>query len=129
MTPRITLVVAALSAALAVALGAFGAHALKGMVSTHYLSVWQTANDYHFYHAFALLLLASVGLQRRVWFRAWLAWGFVLGTLLFCGSLYVLVLWQQTWLGVITPLGGSVWILSWLAWAWVLLSSPESEAS
>ncbi len=94
---------------LAVALGAFGAHALKGTLQAHGTSeVWKTAVLYHFIHAVALLVLATLPAAGR--FASWL---FVAGIILFSGSLYLLALTNLKWLGPITPLGGLCFLAGW----------------
>ncbi len=108
---------AALGGFLAVALGAFGAHALKNRLDEYALSVYQTAVQYQFYHSMALL---GVGLfclwmpRSRLLVGAGIA--FLLGIVVFSGSLYALSFTGVRWLGAITPLGG----LSFMA-GWVLL--------
>lgn len=107
----------ALSAALAVAAGAFGAHALKTRLSAELLAVFETAARYQLYHALALLAVAAL-LPR--WpappLRA-AGWLFLIGTVLFSGSLYLLALTGTRWLGAITPLGGLCFIAGWLSLA------------
>src|ERR1700747_3442514 len=96
--------IAAVLCFLAVALGAFGAHALRSTLEAHgMLDVWNKAVFYHFIHAVALLTLALYGTINR---GAW--WLVFVGILLFSGSLYLLALIPQgrDWLGLITPLGG-----------------------
>jgi uncharacterized membrane protein YgdD (TMEM256/DUF423 family) len=106
--------IAACSGLLAVALGAFGAHALKGRLDEYALSVYQTAVQYHFYHSLALL---GVGLfclwqpQSRLLFASGAA--FVIGVLVFSGSLYLLSFTGIRWLGAITPLGGLAFMVGW----------------
>lgn len=107
----------ALSAAVAVAAGAFGAHALRGRLSPDLLAVFETAVRYHLVHALALL---AVGLAaERIGARATrLAGGlFAAGTVLFGGSLYALALTGVRGLGAITPLGGVCWLVAWLVFA------------
>jgi uncharacterized membrane protein YgdD (TMEM256/DUF423 family) len=103
-------------AALAVAFGAFGAHALKTRLAPGMLEVYQTAVQYHFWHALGVL---AVGLALQLWPEAgWLrtaGWLLTAGTVLFCGSLYLLVLTGSKWLGAVTPFGGIAFILGWLA--------------
>jgi uncharacterized membrane protein YgdD (TMEM256/DUF423 family) len=115
---RAFLVLAALSGCLAVAAGAFGAHALRERLSPDMLGVFQTAVTYQMYHALALLgvgiLLARFSIDGSVWLTA-AGWLFVAGTLLFSGSLYALALTDIRWLGAITPLGGVAFLLGWLA--------------
>lgn len=101
---------------LAVAAGAFGAHGLRSRVGADLLATWETAVRYHAWHALALLALAwavtrwpSAGLGATAWL--WLA-----GVVVFSGSLYILVLTGQRWLGAVTPIGGLALIAGW-AWA------------
>jgi len=105
---------ASLSGLLAVALGAFGAHGLKGKLSAELFSAFQTAVQYHFYHTLALLVVGLLLLRFPA--ERWLLGSgacFVLGLLLFCGSLYALALGGPRWLGPITPLGGLCFMLGW----------------
>jgi len=113
----------AISALLAVAAGAFGAHALRTRLVPDMQAVFETAARYHMYHALALLAAAWA-------FTRWpggpviaAGWLFVAGTVLFSGSLYLLALTGQRWLGAITPLGGLAFIAGWAALAWAALRS------
>ena len=112
---RIFLFLASLQAALAVGLGAFGAHALDWSPDDPMIAVFETAARYQFYHALGLGLVALVAarLPRR---RLPIASGWLLlaGTILFCGSLYAMALTGVKWLGAITPAGGACFILGWL---------------
>ena len=103
--------------ALGVALGAFGAHGLKSRVGPDLLVVWETAVKYHLVHVLALL--ATAWASER-WAGGWTqaaGWLFVIGIAVFSGSLYVLVLTGQRWLGAITPIGGVAFIAGWIALA------------
>jgi uncharacterized membrane protein YgdD (TMEM256/DUF423 family) len=117
---RVFISLAALSGCLAVAFGAFGAHALKDRLSGDMLQVFQTGVSYQMYHALALLavgvLLARFSSQGSTLLSA-AGWLFVAGSVLFSGSLYLLSLTGTTWLGAITPLGGVAFLLGWLALA------------
>lgn len=108
------LAASAASGFLAVALGAFGAHALKSRLSPEMLSVYETAVQYHFYHALALfgvaLLMANGWQQGLLKASAVL---FLLGLVLFSGSLYALALSGVKVLGAITPLGGLCFLAAW----------------
>jgi uncharacterized membrane protein YgdD (TMEM256/DUF423 family) len=108
--------VAAISGALAVIFGAFGAHALEPyLLETGRLDTYQTAVSYHFYHSLALLLTGVLSLTRPKTTRLKLsAWFFLAGILIFSGSLYLLCLSQITWLGAITPIGGLGFIAGWV---------------
>jgi len=101
-----------------VALGAFGAHALKARLEAAQLATWSTAVEYHLLHAIALLALALYGKAtgRAVQPSAAL---FVAGIVLFSGSLYALALGGPRWLGPVTPLGGLCFLAGWIALAWL----------
>ena len=105
--------VAATLCFLAVALGAFGAHALKGtLAANHTTEVWKTAVLYHFIHAIALLVLAALPALNRVAGSL-----FAAGIVIFSGSLYLLALTNVKWLGAITPLGGLCFLAGWVSLA------------
>ncbi|MCC7517064.1 MAG: DUF423 domain-containing protein [Pseudomonadales bacterium] len=109
---------------LAVALGAFGAHALKNRLPTDLLAVWQTAVQYQFWHTLALLgvgiLLAQGSTARSLVVSGWL---FTAGIVLFSGSLYILCLSGVRWLGAITPIGGTLWLIGWVCLAYATLKT------
>ena len=110
---RLFLALGSLLAGLAVAAGAFGAHALRARLSAADLAIYETAARYQMYHAVALIVVALV-LQR--WpggLPQWAGWLFVVGIALFSGSLYVLVFSGQRWLGAVTPLGGVAFLTGW----------------
>jgi uncharacterized membrane protein YgdD (TMEM256/DUF423 family) len=115
---RLFLVLGSLFAGAAVALGAFGAHALRGRLSPAMLDVFETGVRYQMYHALALLAVAGAAARWPGAGAAAAGWLFVAGTLLFSGSLYVLTLTGARWLGAVTPLGGAAFILGWLVLAW-----------
>ncbi|HKH82710.1 MAG TPA: DUF423 domain-containing protein [Gemmatimonadales bacterium] len=108
----------ALSALLAVAAGAFGAHALRARLTSEYLAVFETAARYQMYHALGLFAVAWAVNRWPGTLPVWAGWLFVLGTILFSGSLYVLALTGLRWLGAITPLGGVAFLAGWLCLAW-----------
>ena len=110
--------ISAINLALAVMLGAFGAHGLKKIASHEQLAWWQTATDYFFYHALGLLALAIISKiipQLPIKASFWLI---QMGIFFFCGSLYVMALGLPRILGAITPIGGALMILGWLILAW-----------
>ena len=113
----------ALSGGLAVALGAFGAHALRDRLTPQMLQVFDTAQRQHMFHALALLAVAWASTRWPVGSVTAAGWLFVAGTVLFSGSLYTLAVTGQRWLGAITPVGGLAFILGWLALAWAAWSS------
>ena len=112
--------IAAVSGFVAVALGAFGAHALRDRLSADMLDVFKTGVTYQMYHALALLgvaiLLARFSTDGSPWLTA-AGWLFIAGSVLFSGSLYALSLSGTPWLGAITPLGGVAFLLGWAALA------------
>ena len=118
MTPRLAIAAAALLMAVAVALGAFGAHGLKTRIAPEMLALWTTGVTYHAWHALALLL---AGVLMRDGFGGvaarWAAWLFVGGIVLFSGSLYLMALGAPSALGFATPLGGAAFIAAWIALA------------
>jgi len=117
---RVFITIGALSGMLAVAAGAFGAHALRDRLSADMLSVFLTGAQYQMYHALALfgvgMLLGRFSTEGSPFVSA-AGWLFLAGTVLFSGSLYALSLSGTTWLGAITPLGGIAFLLGWLALA------------
>lgn len=127
MDRRFLLAGAAL-AALSVAAGAFGSHLLQGRLDLDQMTIFEIAVRYQMYHALALL---AVGLWmerdpgRLVEFSGWL---FLAGILLFSGSLYVLVLTGASWLGAVTPLGGTSLLAGWICLAFAAASRPRKSA-
>ncbi len=106
--------------ALGVGFGAFGAHGLRGVLDEYSMSVYERAVFYHFVHALGLLIVAALGATGTIAApRAGLVNGLLLGGIVFfSGSLYVLALTGQRWLGAITPIGGVAFIAAWLVLAW-----------
>jgi uncharacterized membrane protein YgdD (TMEM256/DUF423 family) len=108
-------------AAVGVALGAFGAHGLRQRLSADMVAVWETGVRYHLVHALGLLAVAWAAER---WPSPWTSaagWLFVAGIAVFAGSLYLLVLTGQRWLGAVTPIGGLAFIMGWLFLAWAAL--------
>lgn len=115
--------IAAINMALAVMLGAFGAHGLKHLANPQQLAWWQTGTQYFFYHALGLL---AVAILMHVLPRLPLKIPFYClqsGIIIFCGSLYLMALGLPRWLGAITPIGGVLMIIGWLTLAWISLKS------
>lgn len=104
---------------LAVAAGAFGAHAMRTRLPADRLAIWDTAATYQMYHAFALLVVAfAVARWPGAASLPAAGWMFAGGMLLFCGSLYLLAVTGIRWLGAVTPLGGVALLLGWALLAW-----------
>ena len=118
MTTRVMLMLGAVTLFLGVALGAFGAHALRARLSEQLLNTWETAVQYHLVHALGLLIVGLTMLHSSP--APLLRWsgGFMLaGMVLFSGSLYLLCLSGVRWLGAITPLGGTALLIAWALFA------------
>lgn len=112
--PRIFLLTGAMNGFLAVALGAFGAHALRARIDSALYTVFQTGVEYHSIHALALLALGILALHHPSRVLNWSGWLMSAGMLLFCGSLYALALSGHGSLGIVTPFGGIALLLGWL---------------
>lgn len=115
---KVFLRIGSILALVAVTLGAFGAHVLKGMISEEQLVTFETGVRYHFYHALAILLVDLFIHFRKTSLLITAGWLFTLGVICFSGSLYVLsfrnlIPFSVSWLGPITPLGGFLFILGW----------------
>lgn len=112
---RLFFVLGSISGGLAVALGAFGAHGLRGRLSADLLSTFETGVRYHIYHALALIAVAyAITRWTSTGLPAVAGWLFLIGTVLFSGSLYLLAFTGQRWLGAVTPLGGVAFIAGWV---------------
>lgn len=117
------LLLAALAGFTGVAMGAFGAHGLKHILSEHYLDVYKTAVNYQMWHALLLAVVAMLPQQRLL---TWAAWSLVAGIVLFSGSLYILAISKIGWLGMITPFGGLAFLLAWGLLAFVAYQHQRS---
>ena len=120
------LALAGLLLALATALGAFGAHALRNHLPAERLQLWDTAVRYHFFQALGLLgigltlrlLEGGAAVARHMAALRAAAWLSIAGVVLFSGSLYALALGAPRGVGILTPLGGTAWIAAWLLFGW-----------
>jgi uncharacterized membrane protein YgdD (TMEM256/DUF423 family) len=108
------LMTASILLALAVAIGAFGAHGLKTHLSNEMLQTYKTGVEYHFYHALGLLLIGVLSVSYPSSLLNWSAILLTVGIILFSGSLYVLAITGIKWLGAITPFGGLSFIAGWV---------------
>lgn len=118
---RLFLFLGAISAFIGVAAGAFGAHGLKSRLTTEMLAIFETGVRYQMYHAFALLLVSWASARFSGSLVPTAGWLFLVGTIIFSGSLYLLSLTETRWLGAITPLGGLAFLGGWLCLAWAAL--------
>jgi uncharacterized membrane protein YgdD (TMEM256/DUF423 family) len=120
MTDKLFFLFAALFGGLAVALGAFGAHALSARLTSDLLATYETGVRYHFYHALALIaVVVAIGRWPQSNLPVIAGWLFVAGILIFSGSLYLLALTGIRWLGAITPIGGVAFVAGWICLALV----------
>jgi uncharacterized membrane protein YgdD (TMEM256/DUF423 family) len=117
-------VLGALSAGIAVVLGAFAAHGLRGRLTAELLAVFEVGVRYQMYHALALLAVAWAYTRWPSGPMIAAGWLFVAGAALFSGSLYVLALTGQKSLGAIAPVGGVTLVLGWLLLAWAVWTAP-----
>lgn len=118
---RFFVVAGAVAAGLAVVLGAFGAHALEGRVTPERLATFETGVRYQMYHSLALLFVGWAVAQHLGGLAVWAGYLFILGIVVFSGSLYLLVLTDTGWLGAVTPFGGAAFIAGWGLLVWALL--------
>lgn len=117
-TAPITLLIATIAGALAVLLGAFGAHALRDVLGAQQLEIWHTAVQYQFWHALALFGCSVLMARHATRATRIAAIAFTCGLILFCASLYALALGAPRQIGIITPFGGLAFIIGWLSLAW-----------
>lgn len=112
---KLFLIIGSVAMALAVGLGAFGAHGLRNVLTEEMLNVFETGIRYHFYHAIGLLIVGFIAhyLPDSVLLQ-WSGWLMVTGILIFSGSLYLLSTTDLRWLGAITPIGGLCFMASWI---------------
>lgn len=120
MTNTLAIRIAAFMGFLAVALGAFGAHGLKEVLTQHgTTAIWEKAVFYHFIHAVMLFLLAQKSPVRS---GPWVS--FLAGILIFSGSLYLLAVTNMRWFGAITPIGGVCFLVGWV---WLFFTATRRE--
>ncbi len=116
------IIIGAFSAAVAVALGAFGAHRLQSKVTKERMETYQTGVQYHMYHSLGLILLGILNnALTSNNYILWSGWLMIMGIILFSGSLYLLVISDKKWFGLITPFGGLAFIASWVMLAFMFM--------
>lgn len=124
-TERLFLAMGAAAGFLAVALGAFGTHALHGKLPADRLAIFETASRYQMFHALALVGTGILVGRRRGRAAPMAGWLFAIGIVVFCGSLYILAATGARWWGAVTPFGGLAWLA---AWALLVLSAWRGPA-
>ena len=122
-TAKLFLMLGSISGALAVMIGAFGAHGLKEKLTEEMLAIYKTGVEYHFYHTFALLAVGLVALHCKSGLLTASGWSMVAGIILFSGSLYALSISGIRVLGAITPIGGLCFIAGWVLLAVTLIKA------
>jgi len=118
---------AAIALGLAVMIGAFGAHALRGRLDTYSIGIYERAVFYHFVHALGILIIASFAKNGLLSPSgvSWVCGMLLAGILIFCGSLYILAIsGVRTW-GAVTPFGGLAFIAGWFLLAFLLIRGPR----
>ena len=118
---RFFAIAGAIAAMTAVTIGAFGAHLLQDRLTPADLGIFETGVRYHMYHALGLFAVAWAAARWPSATTTAAGWLLIVGIVVFSGSLYMLVLTGQRWLGAITPLGGVALIAGWAALAWAAL--------
>ena len=122
---KLFLISGAISGFLGVAAGAFGAHGLKKTMAPDLFEIFEVGVRYQMYHALALIVVGALLWKGRAIDMA--GWGFLIGTIIFSGSLYALSLSGQRWFGAITPIGGVAFLIGWAALAWAALQRPQAQ--
>ena len=117
---RLFFIFGALSALIGVGAGAFGAHGLKDRLDPEMLSIFEVGVRYQMYHAFALIAAAWSQTKWPSKLVTIAGWMFVVGTVIFSGSLYMLSMTDEKWLGMITPFGGLAFMAGWACIAWAV---------
>ena len=107
------LILGALFSLFTVILGAFGAHALKDQLTEYGQSIYDKAVFYQMFHAIGIFIVAFIGDYYSSINISIIIWAFVLGIVLFSGSLYILAVTKIRWLGMVTPIGGTFFIIGW----------------
>lgn len=121
------LLMAAIFGFLSVAIGAFGAHGLKDILDAYGKSIFDTAVLYQMFHTLALFGVGVLQISFPKSNFKLAGWSFVLGMVLFCGSLYLLSLTRLKWLGAVTPIGGIAFLVGWAALVYVAVKSQTDD--
>lgn len=122
-TSNLFLTLGSISGALAVMIGAFGAHGLKRKLTEEMLAIYKTGVEYHFYHTFALLAVGLVAMHYKSTLLTASGWTMAAGIVIFSGSLYALSISGIRVLGAITPIGGLCFIAGWVLFAVAVLKA------
>lgn len=120
--------IGAFAAFFAVAMGAFGAHALRDLLPPNLMSAYHTGVNYHMWHALGMIGVGLIGREINTPLIRASGWMMLAGILLFSGSLYLLSLTGLTWLGMITPFGGTAFLVAWALLALAVYSHRNSHA-
>src|SRR5699024_4212488 len=123
---KIFLVIGAVYGFLAVALGAFGAHMLEGNISEEKLKTWEKAVTYQMFHTVPIIIAGILLRKAQLSSLVWSGWLFIIGTILFAGSLYVYSTTGVRFLAMITPFGGLTFLIGWIFFGYGLVKVLES---
>jgi uncharacterized membrane protein YgdD (TMEM256/DUF423 family) len=115
--------IGAIAGGLGVAAGAFGAHGLEGRVPPDRIEIFQLGAQYQMFHALALLAVAWATTRWPAGTTNGAGWAFVVGIVIFSGTLYAIGLGAPRWLGAITPIGGTAFLVGWALLAWSALKA------
>lgn len=123
---RIFLIIGAIFGFLSVALGAFGAHLLEGNLPDDKLKTWEKAVNYQMFHTVPIIIAGLLLTKAQLSSLVWSAWLFILGTVLFAGSLYFYSTTGQRFLAMITPFGGVTFLIAWIFFGYGLVKVLDS---
>src|SRR5690625_784414 len=118
---KVLLIIGAINGFLAVALGAFGAHGLEGKISENALKTWDKAVNYQMFHTVSILITGIALLKIQSSSLVWAGWMFLLGIILFSGSLYLYSTTGTRFLAMITPFGGIAFLIGWVLFGYAIL--------
>jgi len=118
---KIFLIIGVINGFLAVALGAFGAHGLEGKVSDHAITIWEKAVTYQMFHTIAILITGLLVSKIQQPSMHWAGWLFLIGIILFSGSLYTYAVSGAKFLAMITPFGGMIFLAAWIVLGYSVL--------
>ena len=123
---KVLLIIGAINGFLAVALGAFGAHGLEGKITEKALNTWEKAVNYQMFHTVPIIIAGLLLTKAQLSSLAWAGWLFVIGTVLFSGSLYLYSTTGVKFLAMITPFGGVTFLVAWVLFGYGLTKVLDS---
>lgn len=118
---KLLIIIGAVFGFLAVALGAFGAHLLEGNISDKMLNTWEKAVKYQMFHTVPIIIAALLYAKSSLSSLLWSGWLFIIGTLIFSGSLYIYSNTGTKFLAMMTPFGGITFLVGWVVFGYALV--------